>query len=141
MKTGVETWVSTPVIQHIESADQFESATLAVVWCTSGDHVARGCTIAIIDPIGVDGTEGVGDWVSTLLAAAETGESERLVQNADGVSGVEEFGVDSNDDAAQANDNTQNTDRQNEHEFGGNDHTSFVIQEILQHLGDPCCHE
>ena len=53
-----------------------ESATLAVVWSTTGDHVARGGTVTIIDPVGVDRTEGVGNCVSTLLAAAESGVTE-----------------------------------------------------------------
>jgi len=134
MERGVETGSFDASLKFVNSKVGDESATPAIAWDAARDHVARGRTIAIIDAIGVDCSEGVGDGASTLPAATETGESERLVQNADRMSGVEEFGVDRNGDTAQANDDTENTDSQNENEFGGDDHTRFVIPEILQHV-------
>ena len=113
-----------------------QSTTSAATGGTGGDHVARGGAIAVIHTVGVDATERVGDWASALDATLESAEPEGLVQHADGVSGVLQFLVDGNDNAAQANDDTQDADRQNENELGGDDHTSFVIPEILEHVRD-----
>ena len=78
--------------------------------------------IANIDAIGVDSSEGVRNGVSTLLATGEAREPERLIQDTDRMSGIDEFGVDGDNNAAQADDHSQNTDRQDEDEFSGDDH-------------------
>ena len=98
------------------------------------DHVARAGAIAVIRTVGVRGTVRVGDGVSTLLAAGESGESERLIQRTNGVGNVEQFFVDSNNHAAESDDHAQDADRQNENQFGGNDQTAFVIPKFLKHV-------
>jgi hypothetical protein len=130
MKTGIATDWFRCLALHLMMKELGESATLAVDRSTSGDHVARGRTVAVINPIGVDGAERARDGCTLLLAARETGDAERLVQHANGVSGVLQFFVDSNNHAAQPDDDAEDTDGEDENELGRDDHTRFVIPEL-----------
>ena len=70
-----------------------------------------------------------------LAAAGESGIAERLVQRTDGVSRVQQFFVHGNNNAAETDDDTQGTNRQDEDEFGGDDQTGFVIPKFLHVCG------
>jgi hypothetical protein len=108
-----------------------ESATLAWVWNAAGDQVARAHAVAVIDSVDVHRAEGAGDGNPTLLAAREAGNAEGLVQHADRVGDVDQFRVHGDGDTAQADDDAQDTNCQDQDEFGGNDYAGFVIPEFL----------
>jgi hypothetical protein len=100
---------------------------------TRSDHVTRGGAITIIWLIVVERANSVGNRVR-LDATDESRNPERLIQRTDGVGGVQQFGVDRNNDAAQAHDYAQDADRQDEDQFGGNDQSAFVIHQFLKHV-------
>ena len=52
------------------------------------------------------------------------------------MSGVEQFFVDCDDNAAQTDDDSQDADRQDQHQFCGNNQSAFVIVEFLKHVRD-----
>ncbi len=70
-----------------------------------------------------------------LAATGESRVAERLVQRADRMGGVLQFFIHCDDNAAETDDDPKNTDRQDEDEFSGDDHTGFVIPKFLHVRG------
>lgn len=100
-----------------------------------GNHIAGTHAVAVIWLIGVARSECARDGTTVLAATGESRVAERLVQRADRMSGIQQFFVHSNDNAAQTDDDTQDTNRENEDEFGGDDHTGVVIPKFLHMRG------
>jgi hypothetical protein len=78
-----------------------------------------------------------GDCVNhtAKVTLVETAEAVGLIQFADRISDVIEFGNDSVLNFAQTDDQPDNEQRGDENEFSADDEASFIAQELLQHEG------
>ena len=78
-----------------------------------------------------------GDCVNhtAKVTRVETAEAVGLIQFADRISDVIEFGNDSVLNFAQTDDQPDNEQRGDENEFSADDEASFIAQELLQHEG------
>jgi len=136
-ETKPRTWLSPDAWQESVFSRYLRGlfVTVAALAFTAGTTTTNDVAGSVVVPIVATVAIGRSTKVALELSAVVGGETTvgvGLVEGTDGVGDVVQFGVHGDGHFTESNDKTENGNGRDQHEFGRNDETSFVIPQGIQ---------